>query len=132
MNSLFKYVLPLLFAISLAACDSSAPNFEGTYGLPNPGGKPTPIVRVIKRDGKFFLSSAHKSGWTAEKEAQTVSADQYKKIFRTDMPSSVSGISSKDFAIFKCPDSYSIGKSTFTSGYFLAFILGISEVIKID
>ena len=55
MNSLFKYVLPLLFAISLAACDSSAPNFEGTYGRVIDG-KMTPIVKVDKKDGGWLIT----------------------------------------------------------------------------
>lgn len=72
MNSLFKYVLPLLFAISLAACDSSAPNFEGTYGRVIDG-KMTPIVRVDKKDGGWLITEylRDEPGVLATKYART-------------------------------------------------------------
>lgn len=55
MNSILKYLLVLLIATGLAACDSSTPNLEGTYGRMIDG-KMTPIVKVYKEDGKWMLA----------------------------------------------------------------------------
>lgn len=55
MKSLYKYLLVLLFAIGLAACDSSDPNFAGTYGQ-EIFNTMTPRVKIYKKDSHLVAS----------------------------------------------------------------------------
>ncbi|MDB0541221.1 hypothetical protein LBW62_08180 [Ralstonia solanacearum] len=115
----------------ITACGSSTGDIVGEYSVQGKNGL-EPTLRVEKADGNYAIQEFHNGNWRAlQGPVRELTKEQAQALFGRAVTESVSGISTKDFALVHVPSNWNNKDFPTTTGYLLVSMLGPVELHKI-
>jgi len=126
-----KLLLAIAATAIITACGSSTSDIVGEYSVQGKNGL-EPTLRIEKADGKLAVQEFHNGNWRAiQGPVNDLTKEQAQALFGRAVSESVSGISTKDFALVHVPSNWSNKDFPTTTGYLLVSMLGPVELHKV-
>ncbi len=124
---LLTICMGLLFGCSDSMTESS---LIGVYQIKSKNGTYRDFIKIVKKDGFFFIKERSGVNWSSLGKATTAKKPDLEKLIGEEIKIKFVGLSNENLALYRMPKDWSMEKFKTSTGYWMASMIGPIELYK--
>ncbi|VAW70726.1 hypothetical protein MNBD_GAMMA12-3780 [hydrothermal vent metagenome] len=126
-----QFLLVVCLGFLLSCSDSmTESSLIGVYQIKAKNGVYRDFIKIVKKDGFFFIKERSGAKWNSLGKASTAKKLELEKLIGEEIKIKFVGLSNKNLALYRMPKDWSMEKFKTSTGYWMASMIGPIELYK--